>query len=80
MYLKYHPEDPPSKELQCLWRDQVAHPFNETPLCELENYEKVKMGFDRLVIAYSRPLNLRNLFSVCNISGKGSAVSSYLAE
>jgi hypothetical protein len=40
----------------------------------------VPMGFDQLIVAYSRPLNLRNLFSVRDISEKGSAVSTYLAE
>jgi hypothetical protein len=79
-HLQYHPQDPPSKELQRLWRDQVAHPLHETPLRELENAERVKMGFDKLVVAYSRPLNLRNLFSVRDISDKGRPVSSYLAE
>ena len=38
------------------------------------------MGFDRLVVAYSRPLNLRNFFSGRDISEKGSPVSTYLAE
>ena len=79
-HLEFHPQDPPSREIQHLWRSEIAHPYNETPLRELENCEHVPMGFDRLIVAYSRPLNLRNLFSVRDISEKGSAVSTYLAE
>jgi hypothetical protein len=79
-HLEFHPQDPSSKEIQHLWRNEIAHPHNETPLRELTNCEKVPMGFDHLVVAYSLPLNLRNLFSVRVISEKGSAVSTYLAE
>ena len=79
-HLEYHPQDPSSKEIQHLWRSEIAYPHNETPLRLLKNGEGLPMGFDRLVVAYSRPLNLRNLFSVRDISDKGSAVSTYLAE
>jgi propionyl-CoA carboxylase beta chain len=34
----------------------------------------------RIVVAYSRQLNLRNRFSICNIEGRGRAVSSYLTS
>ena len=79
-HLEFHPQDPSSWEIQQLWRSEIAHPYNETPLHELENCEHVSLGFNRRVVVYSRPLNLRNLFSVRDISETRSAVSTYLAE
>jgi hypothetical protein len=46
----------------------------------MENHRGDQVGFSKLVVAYSRPLNLRNRFSVRNIDGRGRNVSSYLAE
>jgi hypothetical protein len=81
LHLDHHPQDPSSRELQKIWRSTVSYPYGETPMRELPNSENTPIGFDQLVITYSRPLNLRNLFSVCDISDrKGRAVSSYLAE
>ena len=81
LHLEYHPQDPSSRELQKIWRSKVSYPYGETPMRELPNSENTPIGFDRLVIAYSRPLNLRNLFNVRDISDrKGRAVSSYLAK
>ena len=79
-HLQYHPEDPRSSKIQELWRDIVANPPGELPLLELENYEKQKVDIRRLVVAYSRPLNLKNKFTVRNISDRGRPVSEYLAE
>ena len=79
-HLQYHPEDPPSSEIQKIWREYVSHPTDESPLAELENYDNVKVGLSKLVVAYSRPLNLQNRFSVRDIHGRGKPVSEYLAE
>lgn len=79
-HLQYHPEDPPSRDIQCLWRDYVSHPQGELPLSEMENLDGAKVGFNKLVVAYSRPLNLRNRFSVRDIHGRGQPVSSFLVK
>ena len=79
-HLQFHPEDPPSRDLQRLWRDFVSHPAGERPLSELKNQRDEIVGFSRLIVAYSRPLNLRNRFSVRDIHSRGRAVSEYLAE
>ena len=79
-HLQYHPEDPRSSEIQSLWRELVSQPDNETPLPDLENCMGEKVGISRLVVAYSRPLNLRNRFTVREISGRGEPVSTYLAK
>ena len=32
LHLTYHPDDPPTRDIQQLWRDNVARPAGETPL------------------------------------------------
>ena len=80
LHLTYHPNDPPTKEIQQLWRDNVARPKGECPLRHCTNLDGEEVGFEQLVVAYHRPTNLGNLFSVRNIHGRGREVSSYLAE
>ena len=63
-HIQYHPEDPPTSEIQKLWRDNVPDPPNDTPLRLCTNCEGYEVGINKLVVAYSRPLNLRNRFSV----------------
>ena len=79
-HLQFHPQDPKAKEIQKLWQEHVSEPPNDTPLERCTNYEGEAVGFNKLVIAYSRPLNLRNRFSVRDIDGRGRNVSEYLAE
>ena len=77
-HLQYHPEDPPSREIQKLWRDYVSHPADDLPLIEKRNVMGEKVGIRKLIVAYSRPPNLRNRFSVRDIHGRGSNVSSFI--
>eukprot|EP00956_Cyclotella_meneghiniana_P014720 scaffold22143_cov41-Cyclotella_meneghiniana.AAC.11 len=79
-HLQYHPEDPQTREIQKLWRDLVSDPPGETPLCNLTNGSQDRVGISKLVVVYSRPLNLRNRFTVCDIHCRGKPVSEYLAE
>jgi hypothetical protein len=64
LHLQYHPDDPPSHLIQHIWRQSVANPPDETPLYNMANAEGTPVNLDRLVIAYSRNLNLCNIFSV----------------
>lgn len=79
-HLTFHPDDPPSSAIQQLWKECVAEPPGETPLHGMANYDGEMVRIDQLIIAYNRPLNLRNQFSVRNISGRGKPVSEYLAK
>jgi hypothetical protein len=79
-HLQFHPEDPPSREIQKLWQEFVSNPAGETPLEDTENFEGERVGIKKLVVAYSRPLNLKNRFSVRDILGRGRNASEYLAE
>jgi hypothetical protein len=79
-HLQFHPDDPPSRDIQSIWREQVSHPPGEAPLNTLKNLNKCEVGFSKLVVAYSRPLNLRNRFTVRDIHNRGRPVSEYLVE
>ena len=71
---------PQSRDIQSIWREQVLQPEGETPLPDMENTDEVQVGLNKLVIAYSRPLNLKNRFSVRDIDGRGISVSEHLAQ
>jgi hypothetical protein len=79
-HLQYHPEDPPSRDIQKIWKEHVSHPADDAPLHHCYNLDKQRVGFSKLVVAYSRPLNLKNRFSVRDIHSRGRPVSEYLAE
>lgn len=77
---QYHPEDPPARDIQRLRKEYIFNPPNDTPLSECTNLDGEKVGINKLVIAYSRPLNLKTRFSVRDMYGRGKNVSEYLAE
>ena len=77
-HLQYHPQDPTARELQHIWQETIATPPNDTPLSHLKNIDGIRIPIQSLTIAYSRPPNLRNQFSIRNIENRGRAVSSYL--
>jgi hypothetical protein len=59
----------------------VSHSSDAGPLSQMKNLDlaKERVGFSKLVVTHSRPLNLQNTFSVRNIHGRGKKVSQYLA-
>jgi hypothetical protein len=78
-HLQFHPEDPSSSVIQRLWREHIFAPVGEDPLPVKTNYDGDRVRINKLIVAYSRPLNLRNKFSVRSIQGRGKPVSEYLA-
>lgn len=50
-----HPDDPPSRDIQKLWRDNVAHPPGKTPHPKCVNLDGDEVGFEKLMVAYHRP-------------------------
>ena len=80
LHLQYHPDDPSTREIQQLWQELVLQPKGETPLPDMQNSDGVPVGVNKLIVAYSRPLNLKNRFSVRDIHGRGKQFSQYLAE
>ena len=78
-HLRFHREDPSSSAIQRLWREHIFDPEGKVSLPLMHNYEGEQIGVNKLIVAYSQPLNLRNKFSVRNIHGRGRPVSEYLA-
>jgi len=79
LHLKYNPADPSSSYIQKLWREIVVQPKNKPHITHLKNYLGERFTTSRLVIAYSRHLNIGNLLSYRKICNRpGLKVSSYL--
>lgn len=81
-HLRYHPLNPPSQDIQHIWRSCIAMPPHSTPLEEVRNYARAPVGINRLIIAYNRPLNLGNLLSYRKLkdTASGPPVSSFMAR
>lgn len=78
-HLRYHPMNPPSREIQHGWRHYIAEPPYTRPLAQVKNYAGQPLCIDRLIVAYNRPLNLGNLLSYRKLKpNTGPPVSSYL--
>lgn len=63
LHLKYHPNNPPAKMIQHDWRTHVMSPLGKHSLTHLRNRDGVRVGINKLVVAYSRAPNLGNLLS-----------------
>jgi hypothetical protein len=76
--IPYHPQNPPSTDIQRVWRDTLSTPRYERPLATILNHKKDPIGLDRMIVCYRRPPNLRNLLSYRNLYFKsGQLVSSF---
>jgi len=63
LHLPYHPLDPPSTEIQALFRKHLLqenphNPYASTPLYKLNNGRGKPLGIRRLIVAYHRPPTL----------------------
>jgi hypothetical protein len=79
-HVQFHPCDPPSQEVQRLFRQHMLTPPNEPPLPTLVNHSGSLLGINRLVIAYHRPRNLGNLLAPRRLRADGSPVSQFLQD
>ena len=61
LHLMYHPQGPTRKQIQQLFREHISFPKDEPPFAKLENYDGVRLAINQLIVAYSRPANLRTL-------------------
>jgi hypothetical protein len=80
--LHFHPQDPPSSELQRAWKEELSTPAGGLPLAQiLSGHTKMAIGVDKLTVCYRRPPNLGNLLSNRQFAFKnGSQVSSFLED
>ena len=77
-HVRYHPNDPPSRELQRTWRETIAKPAYTRPFAAVRNHAGQPINIDRMIVCYSRPSNLGNLLSYRKIdTANGPPVSSY---
>lgn len=85
-HVQYHPQAPRSQAIQRAWRQHVAFPPGEPALSDMiltspNTGTRHPFGLSRLIVSYSRPPNLGNLFSVRKIKpDSGPLVSSYIND
>jgi hypothetical protein len=60
-HIPYNSHDPPRRHLQQLFRSVLHSPPNEPALPTLENFTGSACRIDRLIVAYHRQRNLKNL-------------------
>ena len=78
-HLQYHPNDPNSRVIQKVWKETILQPPGEIHINQIKNHEGERIPIDQLTIAYSRPPNFGNMFSVRKFNKKrGPNVSSFL--
>ena len=81
LHLPYHPDNPPSRFVQKIWRRYVAEPQGEKPINKMKNYRGAEIPLDQLIIAYHQAPNLGNLLSYRKIEKRtGSKVSSFCKD
>eukprot|EP00957_Ditylum_brightwellii_P182404 13895187-Ditylum_brightwellii.AAC.1 len=61
--MRYHPDNAPSYKFQQAWRKKIGHPKFRHPLTSLRNHVGFRLDIGRMVVAYSRPLDLGNIHS-----------------
>ena len=80
-HLPFHPQLPPSAEIQRLWRQHISTPPGEPALHHLKNAEGYPIPVKQLIVAYRRDLNLGNVLSYRRLcQRKGPKVLSYLND
>jgi hypothetical protein len=80
-HLQYHPSDPPASALQSAFRDKLLHPRREPPLPTIQNCDWLTVNINRLIIAYHRPPNLKNLLFPRRFKEiDGTPVSSFVND
>lgn len=53
LHIPFHPHNPPSHELQQLWRDAVFEPKGEQSLNKIKLHGDVNVPIDKMAIAYT---------------------------
>ena len=68
-HLPYHPNDPPSHQIQQAWRQTVASPKYHMPLPDMRNPKsKEKCNIQRMIIAYCRPMNIETSSHIATLT------------
>ena len=75
--LAYHPQDPPSRDIQRIWRNDLSEPPRSRSLATSPNNDGNEVGLNRMIVCYSRPPNLGNLLSYRKLPSLGPQASSF---
>ena len=62
-HTQYHPINPPSREIQKIWRTHIMSPPERPQFNQLTNREGYPITINKLTVAFSRAPNLGNLLS-----------------
>jgi hypothetical protein len=78
-HLPFHPQLPPSAEIQHLWHHHVSAPPGKPQLHQLCNAEGLHIPVSQLIVAHCQDPNLGTILSYRKLcQRKGPKVSSYL--
>jgi len=78
-HIPFHPQNPPSKRIQRLWRETILSPIGEKIFTDLRNANGFPVPVKRLIVAYSRNPNIANLTSYRILSKRtGLKASSFI--
>ena len=77
LHLRYHPDEPPSSQLQRFWKEKVISPPYGRPFPEIKNRKGDPINISKMVVAYNRPPNLGNMLSSKDLLKSGPPVSSF---
>jgi hypothetical protein len=61
LHLTYHPQDPSSQSIQKIFRKTLLKPHGEPALPDLCSFKGARLETNRMIVAYHRPNNLKNL-------------------
>ncbi|KAL7485666.1 hypothetical protein ACHAW6_011261 [Cyclotella cf. meneghiniana] len=78
LHLKYHPQDPQAKEIQCIWEHTITSPPGQLHISNMTNYKGAQVPINTLTIIYSHPSNLNNKLSVKTLCCIGQEISTFL--
>ena len=67
-HVQYHLQDPPSRDIQLLWRDKFSEPKYEKKFKDIVNKSGKKTNLSCFIVAYSHPPNLGNILSSKNLA------------
>jgi hypothetical protein len=61
LHLPFNPRDPSSRVLQQTFRKELLSPIHEQALYTMRNQYNAQIGINRMIVAYHRPRNIKNL-------------------
>ena len=80
LHLPYHPLDPPSLQIQKIYRTVIKNPIGEPHVSLLRTNRNTRFGDPRFILAYSKPPSLGTIFSPRKLQSEGVTPSVILSN